>query len=217
VSALSHADETSPAPDSSSAVTESELPALGKYDHGYKIKSVYDKFEDRTIVTLEKIWQDEDGLTNVSKYSLSPRFWYEGHGSPSLQALHLELLLKSSVEVGKEGTSGQLDQFYKFADPETRKLVFLVDGSKRVVVGSGEHEGGLSARNAGSEIFGMDRQVREQVVYHVPMRDWLQLISGTTLDGRFGKKAFKWDKPKYFAALKDFTSRMRSEAGAARE
>lgn len=203
----------SPADTTAAAV---ELPALNKYDHGYKIKTIYDKFEDKTTTSLDKLWEDEDGFTNVSKYSLTPRFWYEGSGTPpSLDKIHFELFLKASVEVGKEGTNGQLDQLYKFKDEEDRKLVFLVDGKTRISAGSGEHDAGLSKRNAGSELLGMDRKIEEKVVYSMPISDWVTIVNGALVEARFGKKAFKIDKPKTFAALKDFTSRMRPEAPAA--
>ena len=122
----------------------------------------------------------------------------------------MDLLLKASVKVGKEGTSGQLDQFYKFKDPEQRKFMLLVDGEQRIDLGSGEHNAGLSSRNLGSEAFGMDREIREEVVYTVPLVDWLRICKvNKLLEGRFGKKQFKIDNPKKFAAIKDMTSRTR--------
>jgi hypothetical protein len=185
------------------------LPPKGTYKHGFKIKTEYDKFEDRTVTTLEKVLDDTDGFTNQSHYKLTPIFSYPGNGpTPSLDAIKITLQLNADVEIGKEAISGAVAQQSKFADPDQRKLVFLVDGVTRVDMGSGEHGAGLSKRSLGSEIFGSDRWVKEVIMYDAGLADWAKLANAHLLiEGRFGKKSFKLEK-KQLDAIRDFTSRM---------
>lgn len=201
--APSQGDATAPA---MPAVT---LPPKGAYKHGFKIKTEYDKFEDRTITVLEKVLDDTDGFTNQSHYKLTPMFSYPGNGqTPSLDAIKITLLLNADVEIGKEAMSGAVGQQSKFADPDQRKLVFLVDGVTRVDMGSGEHGANLSKRSLGSEVLGSDRWVKEVITYDATLADWAKLANAHVLvEGRFGKKSFRLEK-KQLDAIRDFTSRM---------
>ena len=152
---------TEPPPTSSGASTATPianqtassvtLPPKGQYKHGFKIRTDYDKFEDRTVTVLDKVWDDTDGFTNQSHYKLTPSFSYSGSGqTPSLDAIKITLQLNADVEIGKEAISGAVEQQSKFADPDQRKLVFLVDGS-------------LSRECGGRKVFGRRRRVGRSV------------------------------------------------------
>ncbi len=185
------------------------LPPKGTYKHGFKITTAYDKFEDRTVTVLENLWDHKAGFTNQSHYRLTATFWYPGNGQPpSVDSIKVRLQINADVEIGKEAMSGAVAQQSKFAEPEQRKLVFLVDGATRVDVGAGEHEANLSKRSFGNQILGSDRWVKEVIVYDVALADWAKIANAKSLiEGRFGKESFKLEK-KDLEAVRDFTSRM---------
>src|SRR6184192_3971482 len=98
-SAMDSADSTktfSSAP--SSGLSSSELPPHADYKHGYKIESKFDKFDGKTIFTLDGLWVDQDGFMNVSKYKLSPRFWFGGESLASPDSAHIEIIIDTSVQ-----------------------------------------------------------------------------------------------------------------------